>query len=63
MSWTGRNLTTLELEVFAEGDGSMMAAFREYGHDAPEVAQRFTNTDSHQTQELGDLALCRPGGT
>lgn len=33
-----------------------MTAFREYGHDAPEVAHNFTNTDSHQNQELGVLA-------
>ena len=51
-----------ELEVLTEGDGSSMVAFREYGHDAPEVAHSFTNTDSHQTRELGVLALLQARG-
>ena len=39
-----------------------MTAFREYGHDAPEVAHNFTNTDSHQNQELGVSALQQARG-
>lgn len=46
-----------KLDVLSEGDGSMMVAIREYGHDATEVAHSFTNTDRHQTQELGVYAL------
>ena len=52
-----------ELKVLTEGDGSSLVAFREYGHDAPDVAHSFTSTDSYQTKELGVLAPSRPGAT
>ena len=48
--------------MLTEGDGSSLVAFREYGHDAPEVAHSFTNTDSHHTKELGVLALQQARG-
>ena len=41
-----------QLEVLTVGDRGSLVSFREYGHDAPEVAHSFTNTISHHTQEL-----------